>query len=697
MLMLDEEGTVKQSATYVGGMYAIDALHATEDEIIIAGRYFGSGNAFYGALNDELRFKYLIGTANTFVPKGLNVTTTGSIIETGISGGQIFYLKKHIPNRKSSMCDSLPVVLTKVNELVNTAPLAVNTTSLTLPPAISSYSIVDHPMYSLPVNCSAISNCSSIVLSGIDKVCNGTEVYTYKAIKNGTCTSAIKWFYNKAAIQKVASDDSTISLRFLAQGSFKIKVRLMSGCEVPLDDSVIVNVGSGIGVDLGVDRMLCENNKVRISAGPHFSSYQWQDGSTDSFYTATKPGVYYVKATNACGYQYRDTVNIVAYINTGFNIGNNISKCNNDSVTVTAPSGYTNYSWTPANSISDATKQQINAFPAYTTRYYVKAKDQYGCSVSDSVLITVNRSKSVNLGNDTSLCIGNSIKLNAGEGFTYYRWSTSESNKEIIVKTAGTYFVYATDNNNCTSADSIQLLNVHPNPVVYLGNDTVICRGTSYNLNVGVYSSYLWSDNTSGRSIKVLQPGEYFVKVTDDKGCINSDTLHVTGYNELPSSFLPDTIKLCENEPVELKTSDKFVSYKWSTGSNQPSIHVASAGNYWLEVTNANGCRNRDTTYAVLKECFRLLYFPTAFTPNNDGKNDLFRPKVYGNLEKFHIVIYNKLGQKVFETTEPSQGWNGTIKGVPQDTQIFIWTSDFLFTGPNQKVKVEKGTITLLR
>lgn len=64
----------------------------------------------------------------------------------------------------------------------------------------------------------------------------------------------------------------------------------------------------------------------------------------------------------------------------------------------------------------------------------------------------------------------------------------------------------------------------------------------------------------------------------------------------------------------------------------------------------------------------RRYLFPTAFTPNNDGKNDLFKPIVYTSLTRYYFVVYDRLGQKVFEQTDPLKGWNGTINSHMQNS-----------------------------
>jgi gliding motility-associated-like protein len=86
---------------------------------------------------------------------------------------------------------------------------------------------------------------------------------------------------------------------------------------------------------------------------------------------------------------------------------------------------------------------------------------------------------------------------------------------------------------------------------------------------------------------------------------------------------------------------------------------------------------------------------PTAFTPNRDGKNDYCRPLLFGDVVKFHFTIYDRWGQRVFETTDLQKGWDGNISGVAIATGVFVWTCTYQFNA--QKEMFAKGLVTLIR
>jgi gliding motility-associated-like protein len=86
---------------------------------------------------------------------------------------------------------------------------------------------------------------------------------------------------------------------------------------------------------------------------------------------------------------------------------------------------------------------------------------------------------------------------------------------------------------------------------------------------------------------------------------------------------------------------------------------------------------------------------PTAFTPNGDGLNDLFKPILSGNITRFNFSIYNRWGEKVFETQSPGQGWTGKLNGVPVANGVFIWYCQYQLAG--QAAKIKKGTVMLIR
>ncbi|MFI5188617.1 MAG: gliding motility-associated C-terminal domain-containing protein, partial [Chitinophagales bacterium] len=97
----------------------------------------------------------------------------------------------------------------------------------------------------------------------------------------------------------------------------------------------------------------------------------------------------------------------------------------------------------------------------------------------------------------------------------------------------------------------------------------------------------------------------------------------------------------------------------------------------------------------TIKGCIEGFHVPTAFTPNNDGKNDRFMPLLFGNVKQYKFTIYNRWGQVVFQTGEVGKGWDGTAGGVKLDPTIFAWMCTYQLEG--ERIKTEKGTVVLVR
>lgn len=142
----------------------------------------------------------------------------------------------------------------------------------------------------------------------------------------------------------------------------------------------------------------------------------------------------------------------------------------------------------------------------------------------------------------------------------------------------------------------IKFIPINCNVTVSLGDDTTQCGG-SVTLSPGTYSSYAWSNGSSGSSLAVSSSGTYWVEVTDASGCTASDTVVVT-INDLPTVSLGNDTSTCGgNVPFSVGS---YSSYLWSTGGTGSSITASSSGNYWVRVTDANGCQNSDTAVVTI-------------------------------------------------------------------------------------------------
>lgn len=186
-----------------------------------------------------------------------------------------------------------------------------------------------------------------------------------------------------------------------------------------------------------------------------------------------------------------------------------------------------------------------------------------------------------------------------------------------------------------------------------------------------------------------------WVKVTNSLGCTAADTLTAPSLWPTPSNFLKETDSVCTYESVEVSPSNTYAIYLWSTGETVRKIEIRQPGVYWLKVTDANGCSGADSITLIEKKCRRDVYIPTAFTPNGDGKNEIFKPVIFGKPRKYGFAIYNRWGAIVFQTSDPQKGWDGKIAGTIQPAGVFVWTCFYQFNGA--EMKTEKGTVLLIR
>ncbi len=482
---------------------------------------------------------------------------------------------------------------------------------------------------STPLHFSILDVCNNICqnfkLTGRDTLCNLNDTLTLTLSKNRECIAITEWDYDSSLVRIIKLNDTSLALVGKKQGVIKVRARSAVGCQI-LQDSILLNIfASPPTLNLGSDVELCMVKSYKLNAGKGFKSYLWSDGSSDSTLTVTAAGIYFLATTDYCGKQYHDTVNVTESTGSNFDIGADLNKCNDDSLAITAPSGFTNYKWTPDYNIVGINSPTAKLFPSVDTTYKITAEKGNGCIVMDSIFVKVNHSPIIDLGKDSSLCKGDSLVLNAGNGFIQYLWSNGAASPSITVKDKGTYSIVATDINSCVSKDELVVQSVFALPNVNLGPDTIYCK----------------------------------------------------------------------NERFELIAPAGQAKYEWSNGLTSSIIQINSPGNYWVKVTSRDGCISRDTVSLAAKECLKGVFFPNAFTPNNDRTNNSFKPVVHGNLESFYFVIYNRYGQKVFETKDPKRGWDGTINGKQQASAAFIWTAQYKFTG--EKMETIKGSLVLIR
>jgi gliding motility-associated-like protein len=237
-------------------------------------------------------------------------------------------------------------------------------------------------------------------------------------------------------------------------------------------------------------------------------------------------------------------------------------------------------------------------------------------------------------------------------------------------------------------------------PQSALKEKLIICPGATELISAGgdPSASFLWSTGATDSAIHVSIPGIYSVIISKGN-CSITDSILVEQYPDIWVRLGREYF-ICEdeNELHLLDAGKGFERYLWfPTGDTTQWIKVAKTGGYYVIVEDFNGCSGSAGT-VVRRRCPQYLYFPNAFTPNNDGINDIFKPEEQDILA-YSMSLYNRWGQKVFETNNINQGWDGKIKGAPAPAGVYFWKARYIGYDKSKHLRPTylNGTVTLLK
>lgn len=254
-------------------------------------------------------------------------------------------------------------------------------------------------------------------------------------------------------------------------------------------------------------------------------------------------------------------------------------------------------------------------------------------------------------------------------------------------------------------------VSIKPSPKMLVTGEGRYCEGKELILNAlsldNQNISYLWQapdGNTFNGSawplgnLSLSHSGIYTLYAANSFGCDTIVKVSVT-VNEIPEVSIAVADTVCMREPILLEPGIGYTSYLWQDGSVQAQYYAMHSGDYWVEVTDYNGCKNIATV--TLVPCDIELLIPNAFTPNSDGLNDEFGPIAPPEMQpsNYIMLIYNKWGQLLFETKDIFRGWDGKFKGnlCPADvyTYVIIYDLPSIYSDPQPR-RIQ-GSVTLVR
>ncbi|MCX6310047.1 MAG: T9SS type A sorting domain-containing protein, partial [Bacteroidetes bacterium] len=444
------------------------------------------------------------------------------------------------------------------------------------------------------------------------------------------------------------SGGNAASATGLGAGTYVVTINDTHSCTITQSLSITQPIQVVVNANASATTV-CYGTLVSLNGTGTATTYNWSGGVTDNVaFVATTTTTYTVTGINGSGCQNTNMITInVNALPTVNAIASATTVCAGSMVTLTGGGNSTSYSW------SGGVIDGVGFINNTTANYTVTGTDANGCSADANITVNVNPVPIVDLGADQALCSG-TVSLDAQNVGSSYSWNDNSTSQTLIAATTGIYWVDVTNANGCSTRDSVAIT-INTNPVVFLGNDTVLCGG-SITLDAGNAGAiYLWSDNSTNQTLNVTTSGVYLVMATLTGGCFAIDTIIVT-INSLPNvvfSIIPDSI--CMNDAAILLSATPIggsFSGTGVTGSffNPSTLNGTETITYTFTDSNT-GCTSSSSDTIVVDAC-------TGIVDQNGNSNIL---NVYPNPNtglftidlgyipnsEVRVDIMNSMGQKV--------------------------------------------------
>ena len=452
---------------------------------------------------------------------------------------------------------------------------------------------------------------------------------------------SVRWNFNDPASGILNSSALLFPYHiFSAPGTYNVSVIINSGTLVDTltITTTILNLPN---VSLGSDNSFCFGTTITLNPGDGYSSYIWQDSSTNQTFTVSSSGNYFVSVQNNCGTS-SDTIQISQLPNPILTV-NLPTICVGQEATLTA-SGATTYSW-----INGPTQSSFVVSPTSTTSYFVIGTDSNGCIDTVVSIVTVYPLPAAPLAASNSpICAGDTINLLASD------------------------------------ANNISYFWFGPNSFTSTTKNTTIFDATA--AMSGVYSLFVKDNNTGCRSDTstisfLVNSGPSITDLSATRQLCKKDTLQLST-STIAASYLwngPNSFSSTLQNPIILNANDSIV------------------GIFTLIVSNSNSCTSQDTI-SVFIDCDNIteIVVPNVFTPNGDGENQLFKINNAADLKDIQVDIYDRWGLKVYSWNKLNDAWDGKTRSgleCPDGTYFYLINASTL----RGKTLTQKGYLSLFR
>ncbi len=552
--------------------------------------------------------------------------------------------------------------------------------------------------------------------------------------------SAYSWDFGVPGETADVSNAPTPVYTYAAAGTYTVKLKVLSDAGCSDSTTAEVKVYPGFKPDFTVSGSCYQSpftfTDKTFAAYGNVDSWVWNFGDAATANTSavqnpahlfTSPNNTTVTLAVTTSVGCSDTISKTVVVNDKPEIKLPFTDtliCNGDQLPLNIESFGDSYTWTPVYNINNAGIRNPVVQPADTTVYTVVVKDK-SCIDSARLRVNVLDFITVKLPADTAICATDSITFYPVSDALGYAWSETGNNATLssaIIKNPkaaplqNTIYFVAAKLGHCTAGTQTSVL-VSPYPTGNAGRDVTICYGSTVQLQGSTAAAfYNWQPANSLLHANTLTPlagpqatTKYLLVVNDSFYCpkTTADTVLVTVIPPVQVDAGHDTAVVV-NQALQLHAAgdEDIVGYTWQPSawlndsrSANPVATIyssyADAITYTVKAATAQGCTGTDSVTVFVYKTLPDLFIPTAFTPNGDGRNDIFKPVLAGVQQFNYFRIYNRMGELLYETAHAGNGWDGTFKGMKQPAGTYVYAArgiDYL-----GKVLEKKGTVVLIR
>ncbi len=525
-----------------------------------------------------------------------------------------------------------------------------------------------------------------ISIDGPDSICAPATVQFESASSGG---DTYNWTFGDGGQSTAEAPTHT----FTEPGEYTVTLIVTDSYDCVIGDTASIVITALPPIEAAIEPIapVCPGGEAQLNGLPDGAEYSWSPAAglsaTDIQDPIASPGsntTYQLIVTGECGID-SATVDVIYAEPEGSALPDE-TICVGEAAQLGATGG-TEYLWEPATGLNDPSIADPLASPADTTVYHVTITTIDGCEMVDSVRVNVVQGIPEPALSDTSICEGGSVQL-VGPIADWYQWDPAPGlNQPTIVSPnvsplANTTYVLHCGNvcGEITDTATVDVIVV----TATAWPDTIVCPGEPIQLHALGAEQFSWSpatfldDATSADPICTPSAEtNYVITVSDENGCSDQAQLLVRVHPLPPVDAgedriieFGDRVQLhgvangsLEWEPVDLVDCEDCPD-PWS----RPEESTL----YTLTVTDTNGCKNSDQVWVILNGS---LFVPNTFTPNGDGVNDGFR--AWGkDIEEFQLQIFDRWGEKIYESDDLDRLWDGTYKGVQSPIDTYVWRID---------------------